>query len=196
MISEEMIGRRIRQLRLERRMTQEVLAKAAGLTKGYLSKIENSSSSPPVSTLIELATALGVGIDSIFSQSGKPASFTIQRKADRQGVARQGSAFGYGYEPLALRFPSRRMDPYVMTVPPGAGRSAEFSHAGEEALFLLKGRVHFWFGEKTVILEEGDCIYFNSSIPHSGESLDGGEVQYLAVFFTNNDDVGGTLGDP
>jgi transcriptional regulator with XRE-family HTH domain len=184
MLGEEMIGRQIRRLRLERRMTQDVLARAAGLTKGYLSKIENSPTSPPVSTLIEIASALGVGIESLFSQDGSPAAYAVLRRADRQEVARKGSSFGYSYQPLGLRFPNRHMDPYVMSVPAGAGRSAEFSHSGEELLFLLKGRVNFRLGRREVLLEEGDCIYFNASIPHSGESVDGGEIEYFAVFFT------------
>jgi transcriptional regulator with XRE-family HTH domain len=195
MVSEEMIGRRIRQLRIERGMTQEVLAKAAGLTKGYLSKIENSSNSPPVSTLISIAKALGVGIDAIFSEQGVETDFTVVRKGERQEVAHRGSSFGYSYEPLALKFPNRHMDPYVMTVPAGTGRTKGFSHKGEELLFALKGAQRLYIGEHVVDIDEGDCVYFNSSIPHSGESLDGGELVYLVVFFSPDGPDGSVEGE-
>lgn len=195
MVSEEMIGRRIRQLRIERGMTQEVLAKAAGLTKGYLSKIENSSNSPPVSTLISIAKALGVGIDAIFSEQGVETDFTVVRKGERQEVAHRGSSFGYSYEPLALKFPNRHMDPYVMTVPAGTGRTKGFSHKGEELLFALKGAQRLYIGEHVVDIDEGDCVYFNSSIPHSGESLDGGELVYLVVFYSPDGPDGSVEGE-
>ncbi len=149
MVSEEMIGRRIRQLRVERGMTQEVLAAAAGLTKGYLSKIENSPSSPPVSTLISIARALGVGIDQVFSEQAAETDFTLVRRDERQEIAHRGSSFGYSYQPLALHFPNRHMDPYVMTVPAGAGRTKGFAHKGEEMLYVLKGRQRFFIAIST-----------------------------------------------
>jgi transcriptional regulator with XRE-family HTH domain len=184
MVSEEMIGRRIKQLRLERGMTQELLASTAGLTKGYLSKIENSRHSPPVSTLISLSRALGVSIDAIFSEEELVTDYTVVRRADRQAVARKGSSFGYSYEPLALHFPNRHMDPYVLTVPAGTKESVEFSHRGEELLYVLKGRLAFHVGDDEIRLEEGDCLYFNSSVRHSGRSIDGGELQFLVVLWT------------
>lgn len=184
MVSEEMIGRRIRQLRVERTMTQEVLSKAAGLTKGYLSRIENSPSSPPVSTLIKISKALEVGIDAIFSDEGAATDYTVVRKAERQVVAGRASSFGYSYEPLALHFPNRHMDPYIMRVPAGTGRTKGFAHKGEEMLFGLEGSHRIFLGERTVEVHEGDCLYFNSSIPHNGESIDGGELVYLVVFYS------------
>ena len=184
MVREEMIGKRIKQLRIERNMTQETLAQLSGLTKGYLSKIENSPNSPPVSTLIKISKSLGVGIDAIFSEGGQATDFTVVRKSERQEVAGRASSFGYSYEPLAINFPNRSMDPYMMRVPAGTGRTKGFSHRGEEMLFLLKGRQRLFIGEHTVEIDEGDCVYFNSSIPHSGESIDGGEMEYLVVFFS------------
>jgi transcriptional regulator with XRE-family HTH domain len=187
MVSEEMIGRRIKQLRLDRGMTQDLLASTAGLTKGYLSKIENSRHSPPVSTLISLSRALGVSIDAIFSEEELATDFTVVRRADRQAVARKGSSFGYSYEPLALHFPNRHMDPYVLTVPAGTKESVEFSHRGEELLYVLKGRLAFQVGDDEIQLDAGDCLYFNSAIRHSGRSLDGGELQFLVVLWTPED---------
>jgi transcriptional regulator with XRE-family HTH domain len=184
MISEEMIGKRIRQLRIERDMTQEVMAKRSGLTKGYLSKIENSPNSPPVSTLIKISKALGVGIDSIFSEEGAETDFTVVRKSERQEVAGRASSFGYSYEPLALNYPNRHMDPYIMRVPAGTGKTKVFSHKGEEMLFALEGSQRIFIGDHTVEIQPGDCLYFNSAIPHNGEAISGEELVYLVVFYS------------
>jgi transcriptional regulator with XRE-family HTH domain len=184
MIEEALIGGRIRQLRHERNMTQEILAQAAGMTKGYLSKIENSRHSPPVSTLVKLAKALGVGIESIFSEEAVATDFTLLRKDERQAIALKGSSFGYSYEPLALKYPNRHMDPYIMTMPPGVEGTVEFAHKGEELLFMLEGRGEMQLGEHSIVLEEGDCVYFNSTIPHSGRSLSEGGAKYLVVLFS------------
>jgi transcriptional regulator with XRE-family HTH domain len=184
MISEEMIGKRIRQLRIERDMTQESLATRSGLTKGYLSKIENSPNSPPVSTLIRISKALGVEIDTIFSEEGASTDFTVVRRSERQEVAGRASSFGYSYQPLAINYPNRRMDPYLMRVPAGTGRTSVFSHKGEEMLFALEGDQRIFIGDHTVEIAPGDCLYFNSAIPHNGEAINDEELVYLVVFYS------------
>jgi len=184
MISEEMIGPRIRQLRIERGMTQEVLGKAAGLTKGHISRIENSPSSPAVSTLMKLARAMGIGVDAIFAENAPDTDYCLVKKPERQVVAHRGSNYGYSYEPLAHRYPNRHMDPYIMKVPAGIKRTSDFSHVGEEMLLMLSGHNLFRLGAREIEMTDGDCIYFNSAIPHSLESMDGREMEYVVVFYS------------
>ena len=47
---EHLIGTRLTRLRSQRGLTQEQLAEAVGVTKGYVSKIENARSVPPIGT--------------------------------------------------------------------------------------------------------------------------------------------------
>ncbi|UCF85932.1 MAG: helix-turn-helix transcriptional regulator [Desulfobacteraceae bacterium] len=168
MIREDQIGRRIKKLRIERNLTQEALAQEAGLTKGYLSKIENSKNSPPVSTLLSLAKALGVNINDIFSEDVTATTITHLKKEERQTVARNGSAFGYSYEPLANKFPNRHMEPYILILPPEMEVKTPFQHKGEELLFVLEGTMRFFYEDKEFIVETEDSIYFDASVPHYG----------------------------
>jgi transcriptional regulator with XRE-family HTH domain len=184
MISEELIGRRIRQLRLERKMTQSELARAAGLTTGYISNIENSSNAPPVSTLHNIARGLGTDVDAILLEQHDVTGYTLVRKSERQEVAREGSKYGYFYEPLALHYPNRHMDPYMLTIPAGVGKQATFAHAGEEMIVVIEGTVRVYLDDEAIEMAEGDCLYFNSSITHSLESIGGGEVKYLAILYS------------
>lgn len=184
MINESQIGRRIKKLRLDRNLTQQALADAGGLTKGYLSKIENSNTSPPVSTLINLAKALGVGIDAIFSREETQTSITLVKAGQRPSVARNGSAFGYSYEPLAQTFPNRRMDPYILTLPVKVTEEMFFQHKGQEMLHVLQGTMKFLYGELEFIAEEGDCLYFDSSVPHHGICVGDKEVKCLMVIYS------------
>ena len=45
----------------EKGLTQEALAEKSGLSQQYISGLENGQRTPPIVTLFELATALGVG---------------------------------------------------------------------------------------------------------------------------------------
>ncbi len=184
MIKEDQIGRRIKRLRLERNLTQQALADASGLTKGYLSKIENSSTSPPVSTLINIAKALDVGIDAIFSNEEPQTSITLVKAGQRPTAARNGSAFGYSYEPLGHTFPNRKMDPYILTLPVKTKKEMIFQHKGQEILYILEGTMKFFHGDQEFIVEEGDCLYFDASFPHHGICVGDKEVKCLMVIYS------------
>jgi transcriptional regulator with XRE-family HTH domain len=168
MIREDQIGRRIKKLRIDRNLTQEALAQEAGLTKGYLSKIENSKNSPPVSTLLSLAKALGIDINDFFSEEVTATTITHTKKGDRQTVARNGTAFGYSYEPLAGKFPKRHMEPYILVFQPHVEAETPFQHKGEEFLYVLEGTMKFFYEDKEFIVEAEDSVYFDASVPHYG----------------------------
>ncbi len=166
MLNEDQIGKRIKRLRLDRKLTQQELADIAGITKSYLSKIENSDSSPPVSTLINLAKAIGVQLDDFFNDQNPETILCVVRRDKRQKIPRKGSPFGYTYEPLAHKFPRRHMEPYWVKIPPSDNFSSVFQHIGEECLVILEGKVEFIINKQEIILAQGDSIYFDSSYPH------------------------------
>ena len=52
-------------------------------------------------------------------------------------------------------------------------------------LFVLQWKIRFKYDDREFVLEEGDCVYFDSSIPHTGEPVDGEEFKYLIVIYTS-----------
>lgn len=61
------MGYRIKEIREEKKMTQEELAHATGLTRTTISLLETGATKSASSkTLISIANALGVTIDSLF----------------------------------------------------------------------------------------------------------------------------------
>jgi transcriptional regulator with XRE-family HTH domain len=186
MIDEAEIGRKIKRLRLDRGLNLQDVANTTGFTKGYLSKVENSKKAPPVSTLLVLAKALGVHISAIFSDEDDRPSITLVKKSERTTMARNGTEFGYSYEPLAPQFHQRRMDPYILTVPVRSRRRRFFQHKGEEILFVLEGTARFMYGDTELLVEEGDCIYFDSSVPHLGVADGSKPVKCFMVIFSES----------
>lgn len=73
------IGARIRQLRLEKSMTQEQLAQELGLTPQAVSKWENGVGLPDTQLLPELSVQLGVSIDALFSLTDEARFRRISR---------------------------------------------------------------------------------------------------------------------
>jgi len=175
------IGGHLKVLRAARGMTLDRLAAATGLTKSYLSKIQNSRKLPPIATLSRIAQALGTGIGSFFGdilEAREGAS--VVRRGERLPVVRGGTAFGYDYVSLAHKRLSKSMDPFVFTFPSKIDTHVFFDHGGEEFVFILSGKVVFQVGDERWTLEEGDSIYFDAAIPHRGWSV-GRDAKALVV---------------
>jgi transcriptional regulator with XRE-family HTH domain len=184
-LDEKEIILKIQNLRKSQRVTLGELAKRTGLTKGYLSQIENSFKTPPFSTLDKIAYALGVDITYFFVNSESEqvdAKITIVRSEERKKVDPGGFKRGYGYESLAFRKKGKNLEPYLITI--DSQNSGTFKHDGEEFLFILKGAMEFNYGGEKYILKEGDSIYLDSGVEHyTSKILGDGQVKMLCVIY-------------
>ncbi len=168
------IGSQIRNLRNQRELTLQELSDLTGLSKPNLSQIENNIVTPPIATLLKISTALGVPIGTFFQKTSQESNMVIVRKEDRYGIAKGPhiSHIGYQYEPLAYPKVDKSMEPFVVYMEKReAGEIVFNNHKGEEFLFVLEGQLEFRCGDDIVVLEEGDSLYFDSSIPHGYRGL-------------------------
>ncbi|EMK2596432.1 helix-turn-helix domain-containing protein [Bacillus cereus] len=62
---------KIAELRKEKLMSQEMLAGLVGLSRTYISKIENNKKQPNVKLAIKITDILGTNVESIFGSSCK-----------------------------------------------------------------------------------------------------------------------------
>jgi transcriptional regulator with XRE-family HTH domain len=178
---EDQIGSRIRALRISRGLTLAQVAEATKFSASYLSKLENSKSSPPISTLSAIAEALGTHIADIFADAEPETLITLVRKDQRHPASRQATKMGYSYTPLAPVFPNRLMDPYIIVIPAKPKNNQIFQHKGQEMLLVLTGRLEVFVGDQRFVLDPGDCLYFDATVPHHGHGLDGSDVEALMV---------------
>ncbi|MBW2560484.1 MAG: helix-turn-helix transcriptional regulator [Deltaproteobacteria bacterium] len=187
MTTEDKIAERIKEIRLQQGLTLKNLAEKTHFTVGYLSKVENSAKAPPVSTLIVLAKALNVTLSRILAEAEDEENFCLIKKNERREMAHRGTVFGYSYQTLSHRFMNKKMDPYILIIPLKQPKKHPlFQHEGEEMLFVLEGTMRFFHGENEYIVEEGDCIYFDSGIPHYGICDGDKEVKCVMVIYTPN----------
>ena len=62
------IGKKIRELRMRKGLTQEELANRSELSKGFISQLENDVTSPSIATLVDVLTCLGTDLKTFFGE--------------------------------------------------------------------------------------------------------------------------------
>jgi transcriptional regulator with XRE-family HTH domain len=178
------LGGRIKQIRIKKGLTQESLAVRSGLTKSYISLLEAGKKIPAISTLSGIAVALGMTIGDFFESEDDSSEVAVVRKDDRIQIAQRGTPFGYIYDALAPRKKDRIMDPFIVKVLPSDKskvKRVEFEHAGEEFDFVIEGRIKYIVNNQEYVLEEGDSIYFDSTMKHRVEALGNKPALTLSV---------------
>ncbi|HWL09433.1 MAG TPA: XRE family transcriptional regulator [Planctomicrobium sp.] len=177
------LAQRIRNLRLDKRMTLEQVASRTGLTRSWLSKVENFRVTPSLSALGEIAAALNVSIAHLVEGLDEKPEMVLIRKEDRKPVERDKDRSRILYESLAYKRVDRAMDPFLLTIPAEDSSREPMSHEGEEFLMVISGNVDMRFGNETYQLNAGDCMYFDGRTRHCLINPYAGPAQVLCVFY-------------
>ncbi|MBI5966652.1 MAG: cupin domain-containing protein [Deltaproteobacteria bacterium] len=182
------VGEKVREIREQRDLSLQEMAERTGYSSAILSQIENHMISPPLGALIKIAKALGVKVGTFFGEDPREP-FTIVRQQERKPVSRfaskEGVSYGYSYESLGSDKKDRHMEPFLVTLEPATLKSERLStHDGEEFIFILEGEMEVILGKHKDILHPGDCIYYESTIPHRVQCHRDIPTKILAVIWT------------
>ena len=163
------ISDKIKSLRKKRSITIQALADKTALTPGYLSKIEHSDSPPPIPTLAKIAYALGVHVSYFFEDEEEPnGGMSIIKKNERKKLIGDYTVLGYEYEAIIRREKDRNFRPLIISIPHGLNpvEIPYNCHDGEELIYVLSGEMTFYYDDEQHLVQEGDCLYFDSRTPH------------------------------
>ncbi|GAB4115248.1 MAG: cupin domain-containing protein [Candidatus Caldatribacteriota bacterium] len=163
MITEnERLGNKIRKLRISKGISLSTFAQKINKTPSYLSQIERGISSPSIMTLREIAKKLNVPMFYFLIDDTKQN--VIVRKNERKILKFPKSHLTYE---LLSPDMSHRIQMIRTRIGVGASScSKPLSHEGEECTLVVAGKMEIKIGDETFILDEGDTIYYITSIPH------------------------------
>lgn len=172
------IGDQLKAARLARRKTLAEVADSAGLTKGFLSKIERDQASASVASLIRICETLGLSVGDLFNA---PAGDVVRRAA-YPPINFGGTGM---IEYLLTPNGERRLQAILSEIEPGGGSGDEpYSlPADVEFVFVVAGRLAVTLRDEEVVLEAGDALTFAPHVPHTFRSAhEDGSTQVLWVF--------------
>ena len=171
------LGSRLRDLRAARSWTQEELARRAGLSKSYLSRIEDGDRQPSLASLLSLSQALDVPLASLFAVPAEKAHCVVLRG----GSVPAQAGNGLRYTPLSLPEGPMSMQPIRVVVPAGREDGEGYRHDGEEWLFVLSGTLRLALADETYTLHPGDTAHFDARVPHRLSALNGTDAELILV---------------
>ncbi|MBS1850655.1 MAG: cupin domain-containing protein [Acidobacteria bacterium] len=153
------MGARLRQLRAHRGLSLAQVAKAVGISVGFLSALERSQMSASVGTLRKLARFYKTNILEFFDTTESNTHLVPPGK-------RKILEAGPGVRMELLAWGNRVMEPHLFRIAPGSGSGESYAHEGEEFLYVLRGKLEIALQNEEFLLKPGDSFYFESATPH------------------------------
>ena len=163
----EDLGPALRRIRKKAGLTLEAVARGAGITKGYLSKIELNRAKPTMHVLVRLTAALGVHLADLLDEREPYRAVSVVRPSERRVITGSSSDVGYLYELASSANSDSQAEAFFLTIPiRGKREIGWFSHPGDEIFVVIDGAIRFEFGGKHYSVNTGDCVHFDATIMH------------------------------
>jgi transcriptional regulator with XRE-family HTH domain len=178
------IGREVRSFRSKLGITVADLAAAAKLSPGMLSKIENGLTSPSLTTLKMLSSALGVPVTAFFRRYEERRDAVFVRAGEGLVIERRGTRAGHQYQLLGHSGGVTGrvvVEPYLITLTAESDVFPIFQHPGLEFIYVLEGEVVYRHADQLYPLVPGDSLFFDADAPHGPEELRKLPIRFLSV---------------
>ncbi|HEY4267400.1 MAG TPA: XRE family transcriptional regulator [Galbitalea sp.] len=166
-----LIAPRLRHARQKKDVTLDALARATGISKSTLSRLESGQRKPSLELLLPIVAALSVPLDEIVS-SPRIADPRVAQKSTRADGRVLTPLSQHHGEPQAFKIdiPATDREPVLRT------------HGGYEWIFVLTGRLRLVLGEHDIVMGAGEAAEFDTKNPHWFGSASMGPVEILSMF--------------
>jgi transcriptional regulator with XRE-family HTH domain len=189
MEANKIVGEKIKAMRESQQISVKEMAERSGLAIEQIERIENNIDLPSLAPLIKIARVLGVRLGT-FLDDQEESGPVISRKGEADDTISFSnndtrSRKHMAYHSLSRSKADRHMEPFIIDV--AATEERDFvlsSHEGEEFIMVIEGTMEISYGKQNYLLEEGDCIYYDSIVPHHVHAFEGKAARILAVIYT------------
>ncbi len=172
------IGKKLKELRIAKDLTQEELADRAELSKGFISQLERDLTSPSIATLVDLLQVLGTTINEFFSEETEEQIVFH----DEDYFEKIDTELKNKTEWIIPNAQKNMMEPIRLTLEPGGSTYLDVPHEGEEFGYVLKGSIKIHIGKKIYSARKGEAFYFT---PHSEHYIEGNKATGASVIWVS-----------
>lgn len=167
----DQVGARLKRVRTQRRMTLTGVAKATGISKSTMSRLETGQRRPTLELLLALSHAYRVPLDDLVAapEEGDPR---IQLKPGRVK----------GRTVIPLTRQPDGMQAWKIIIPTSKITPEPRAHDGYEWIFVLSGRMRLVLGDQDWVLGPGEIAEFGTQVPHWFGSTGNEPAEILSIF--------------
>lgn len=168
------LGHRVREARVAKEWSQEVLSERSGVSRRMIINIEQGEANPSIATLLKLAYSLGVGLPSLVMADLSNTAATAGRTAVWPG--KEG-----GYARLVTASDSGdTFELWDWLLQPGESHSSEPHVVGtRELIHVLEGTMTLTVSEEVKTLTQGAGYHFPGDQPHTYANTSEDPVRFV-----------------
>lgn len=156
------IGSKIKELRIQKGLTQEELAGRAELSKGFISQLERDITSPSIATLVDILQCLGSDLKEFFSEDDEEQIVFCEADYFEKIDEKLHNTIQW----IIPNAQKNIMEPIRLTLEPGGSTYPDNPHEGEEFGYVLSGSIVIHLGKKTHKAKKGESFYFTPTTSH------------------------------
>jgi transcriptional regulator with XRE-family HTH domain len=169
------IGRAVRDHRRRYELNGVDLAKAAGISLGMLSRIENGTVSPSLATLNALASSLGISMTDLL------CGYREQREAVFFPAASGGVDAFQGSSSFGLKWDYQTTNISFVHLTEPSERMPMPQHQGLRFLYALEGELIYRHGPHRFRMACGDSLLCDAALPQEIERLSATPVRAISL---------------
>jgi len=175
------IAARIKDLRDIAGLSIDDLASELGVSPEEYKEFESGNVDIPIGFLYKLANKFHVELTAILTgEDPRLRTYCLVRNDKGVSVDRKNP---YKYFSLAYNFINKKAEPFKVCVEPTSDDEPIHlsSHPGQEFNYVLEGTLMIYLDGRQLILNEGDSLYFDSSLSHGMKAVGGKTAKFLAI---------------
>ncbi|GAA0604661.1 XRE family transcriptional regulator [Virgibacillus siamensis] len=172
------LGVKIKELRKQQKQTLKQISEETGLSISFLSQLEHSKTSATLESLKKISDALNVNPSYFFA---KPATGTTPTVVRHESVDAELTENKFIYRDLSGGMEAPLFSPILIILNPGDNRGSNFSHKGQEFLYVLEGTLTIHIEGEEHVLHPHDSIFLQSSKSHYWLNKTDRTIKFLCV---------------
>lgn len=179
------VSRRIKEKRIDKKLTLQELADKSSVSKGLISQIENGRSIPSLPVMFSIIQSLEMEVGDFFKDLNLIESTVIvQKKADYETFEKENT-IGFSYQRiLSKSLQATTIDFVLLELSPNSHREEVYTEAFEFK-YILRGKVDYLINGELYSLEAGDSLFFDGRLAHVPKNNYKESCLMLIVYFFN-----------
>lgn len=172
------IGKRIKKVRTQKKITFDRMANETGFSADYLKKVEAGDTIPPVGTILQISRALGIDSDFFLKEEDS----SLQEKRTKAHTKRTEN---YAYTNLTPGAEHKHLKAFQVKIEAmREHKGVGYQHEGEEFIYVVSGKIEVAVGDHLNTLKKGESLHFNSSIKHKLKNIGKKDAELVVVVYS------------